>query len=207
LIHASFFEMTRRDSLRGGTFVRAHLDLAREHAMPMWLAYGRFQEGWLHSRGGEHCASVAQMREGLRQLREDGKLAFTPVYGVVLAETEAAAGQQDAAAVTIDSTLATIEQTGQRWFLSEAQRVRGELLLQSRPADIAGAEAAFTQAIEVARAQSAKRFELRAAIRLARLWTDHRKPAENNGLLGVLADGLTDGSDLDGFSETSLPPD
>jgi predicted ATPase len=85
--------------------------------------------------------------------------------------------------------------------------VRGELLLQSRPADIAGAEAAFTQAIEVARAQSAKRFELRAAIRLARLWTDHRKPAENNGLLGVLADGLTDGSDLDGFSETSLPPD
>ena len=94
--------------------------------------------------------------------------------------------------------------TGQRWFLADAHRVRGEILLKFKPSDVEAAEAAFTQAIEVARGQSAKRFEFRAAMQLARLWTDQGKPTAHQGLLAILSDGLADGSEFDGFSETEI---
>jgi predicted ATPase len=97
--------------------------------------------------------------------------------------------------------------TGQRWFLADAHRVRGEILIKSKLADIETAEAAFRQAIEVARGQSAKRFEFRAATRLAELWAAQGERVEHRGLLAILAERLADGSELDGFSPAHLLPD
>jgi predicted ATPase len=138
------------------------------------------------------------MNKGLRKLRKHGYLVFMPLHEMLLAEAEAEAGHHDVALAIIDAGLAKMTQTGQRWILAEALRVRGELLLKSKPADIEAAEAAFTQAIVVARGQSAKRFEVRAARCLAQLWTDQGRGAEHRGLLAILADGLADGSDADG---------
>jgi predicted ATPase len=71
---------------------------------------------------------------------------------------------------TLDEQLAAVEQTGQRWFDAEMHRVRGELLLKLRRPDIAAAEAAFMSAIEIARNQQTRMFELRAALSLAKLY-------------------------------------
>jgi hypothetical protein len=65
--------------------------------------------------------------------------------------------------------------------------VRGEILLKSNPADTGAAEVASTQAIEVARGQSARRYELYAAMRLARLWTSQGQHIDHTGLLTILA--------------------
>jgi predicted ATPase len=58
----------------------------------------------------------------------------------------------------------------QRWFDAEMHRVRGELLLQLRRPDLAAAESAFMRAIEIARGQQTRTFELRAALSLAKLY-------------------------------------
>ena len=148
------------------------------------------------------------MRQSLQPLREQGGYpSFLPLGGVLLAEAEAAAGHHDSALATIDAELARMTRAGMCMHLAEALRVRGELLLKSNPDDIEGAEAAFTEAIDVARCQSAKRFEFRAAIRLARLWMPRAKRVGHQGLLAILADGLADGSGFDGFSDTQAPPE
>jgi predicted ATPase len=49
-------------------------------------------------------------------------------------------------------------------------RVRGELLLKLRRPDVAAAESAFMRAIEIARSQQTRMFELRAALPLAKLY-------------------------------------
>jgi predicted ATPase len=59
------------------------------------------------------------------------------------------------------------ERTGERGFVAELHRVRGELLLMH--GDEASAEAAFRAALDVSRQQEARSLELRAAIALARL--------------------------------------
>jgi predicted ATPase len=185
---ASMIEMILRDSMRCAPHVKAFVDLALEHRMPSWRGNGLFMEGWLLCRAGDYNGGATRMQEGLQIRRELRQSLFRPLFGALLAETESAAGHHDAALETIDTELAIMKQTGQRWFLADAHRVRGEILLKSRGADTEAAEAAFLQAIEVARAQSAKRYELYAAVRLARLWASQRRPAEHSGLLAILAD-------------------
>jgi predicted ATPase len=71
---------------------------------------------------------------------------------------------------TLDEQLTAIEQTGQRWFDAEVHRVRGTLLLKLPRRNVAAAESAFLRAIDVARSQNTRTFELRAALSLAKLY-------------------------------------
>ncbi len=57
------------------------------------------------------------------------------------------------------------------------------------------AEACFKQAIEIARGQSAKFFELRAAVDFARLWQGQGKRAEARELLAPVYGWFTEGFD------------
>jgi class 3 adenylate cyclase/predicted ATPase len=193
-LHAAFFQMMRRDHVRSAPPLRAYLELAREHAMPMWLAFGTFHEGWLLWHAGDRDAGTAQMRHGLGLMCKEGIATFTPLCGVLLAETQAEAGRYDAAVATIDAELAKMSAAGQRWYLAETHSVHGEIMLGSHAPDTAAAEAAFTRAIEAARSQSARRFEFRAAKSLARLWERQGKSTEPQGLLAVLGNGFDDSS-------------
>jgi len=80
------------------------------------------------------------------------------------------AGRVEVALATLDAQLAAIEQTGQHWFDAEVHRARGELLLKLQRPDVAAAESAFMRAIEIARGQQTRTFELRAALSLAKVY-------------------------------------
>jgi predicted ATPase len=58
---------------------------------------------------------------------------------------------------------------------------------------VAGAELSYQQAIAIAKRQSAKMFELRAATSLARLWRDQAKREEARGLLAPVYRWFTEG--------------
>jgi predicted ATPase len=63
------------------------------------------------------------------------------------------------------------------------------------------AEACFQQAIAIARQQSAKSLELRAAMSLARLWQQQGKQAEAHDLLTPAYDWFTEGFDTADLQE------
>src|SRR5216683_3724853 len=58
---------------------------------------------------------------------------------------------------------------GERFYESELHRLKGELLLKQDYSNAAEAQSCFERAVEIARDQSAKSWELRATISLARL--------------------------------------
>jgi predicted ATPase len=66
------------------------------------------------------------------------------------------------------------------------------------------AEACFQQAIDVARRQQAKAFELRAAMSLARLWQRQAKPAQARPLLAEVYGWFTEGFDTLGLREAKV---
>jgi len=81
------------------------------------------------------------------------------------------------------------EQTGQHWLDAELHRARGALLLRREPPNISSAEDAFNRALEIARNQQTKTFELRGALGLARLCvTNGRAGAVSRVLAPILAD-------------------
>ena len=80
----------------------------------------------------------------------------------------------------------------QRAALAELHRVRGELLRAGH--DPAGAERSFCRAIDIAQQQSAKFWELRAAISLTRLWQEQGK-RDARDLLVPIYGWFTEGFD------------
>jgi predicted ATPase len=79
-----------------------------------------------------------------------------------------------------------VETSATRWAESEVHRLNGELLRASTgyPTNGSECERCFQRALDVARGQSAKLLELRAASSLARQWRD---AGRNEAARGVLA--------------------
>src|ERR1700751_3853776 len=72
---------------------------------------------------------------------------------------------------------------GEHFSLPEIHRIKGKLLLTGSANDRNAAEAAFSEALSIARAQQAKLLELRASMSLARLWRDQGKVQQARELL------------------------
>jgi predicted ATPase len=81
--------------------------------------------------------------------------------------------------------------------------LRGELLLRRKLGDTAGAEAAFTCAVEIARSQRTRTFELRAALALANLYQAAGRGGAARELLASAVAGLTEGPELPEVAEAN----
>jgi predicted ATPase len=77
----------------------------------------------------------------------------------------------------------------------EAHRLKGELLLRQSDTHTAEAEPCFVRAIEVARRQNAKSFELRATMSLARLLAKQDRRDEAHTMLAEIYGWFTEGFD------------
>jgi len=198
---AAHFEMMRRDRSRAAANVQALLGLAREHAISDFIASGTFGDGWLRSGAVNPAAGIADMHKGIALLGALQQELFMPLYITLLAEVEAEAGRISVALATLDTQLTSIERTGHRWFLAELHRTRGEILLKRRLRDVDAAESAFKRAIDVARSQAAKLFELQAVMSLARLWQSQGKRQDAYKLLAPVHDWFTEGFDTKDLQE------
>ena len=91
--------------------------------------------------------------------------------------------------------------TEERWWEAEVYRLQGVLLLQRSPSDVDRAEACFQQALDVARRQQARALELRAALRLSRLWQQQGQRADAHALLAPIYGWFTEGFDTADLQE------
>ncbi len=90
-------------------------------------------------------------------------------------------GQLDAAFAELTNALHEVETLNECAYEAELDRLKGELTLPS--GDEAAAEAYFHQALDVARQQQAKSWELRTTTSLARLWLQQGKRIDARNLL------------------------
>ena len=79
---------------------------------------------------------------------------------------------------------------------AELNRVKGELLMIKDPGNVAEGERCLHTAIDVARRQGARLFELRATVSLARLLRDTNRRDEARTMLGEIYNWFTKGFDL-----------
>ena len=98
--------------------------------------------------------------------------------------------------------------TEQRNYEAELYRLNGELTLQvkaARPRSTVEeeAEACFLKAIDIARKQQAKSWELRASTSLARLWQQQGKQTEAHKLLSDVYNWFTEGFDTKDLQEAN----
>jgi predicted ATPase len=139
------------------------------------------------------------MSRGWTLLHENDCYLCEPFWGMQVAAANAEAGQPDVGLEILRELISSTEQSGQHWLDAELHRSQGELLLRLGPPNVSMAEDAFRRALEIARTQQTKTFELRSAIGLARLY---RANGRAEAIPEVLAPVLVDFDTERDLSET-----
>jgi class 3 adenylate cyclase/tetratricopeptide (TPR) repeat protein len=164
--------------------------IAAEHGLHFAAAQAAFFRGWaLADRGREH-EGLAEMLRALPGI--EGFPATPGLYGR-LAEIYGKTGRPEEGLATVATALRELESGGERIVETELYRVKGELLLMRDPADEAEAERCFRSAIDIARRQKARFWELRATTSLARLLQRRGKRDEARAMLAEIYNWFTEG--------------
>jgi predicted ATPase len=148
------------------------------------LRLGDCFEGELLIMHREFASGVATLRVAMNTLEPVGWTIGFPEFLGAVAQGLAGLRRLDEALATLKEALARAERSGERWYLAELLRTKGELLLQQENRDsVAAAEGSFERALEVARDQGALLWELRTALSLARQWLKCGRGGEAKRLL------------------------
>jgi predicted ATPase/DNA-binding winged helix-turn-helix (wHTH) protein len=183
LIFAATVFLWRGDLDEAEQLIRRLIAHAARHSLGPYHMVGMALSGELSIARGNPAEGVPLLRHALDVLRAAKHHALTPAFHVALAEGLMKAGEVDEAAAVVDAGLTLSEALGETLNVPELLRVRGEIWLQTTPADPVAAEQAFQLSLRQAKEQSALSLELRMAMRLARLWSSQGKSANAAELL------------------------
>ena len=193
--HLRDVEGTRNDAGRAMT-------ISSEHGFLHWKQQAAILHGWALTELGKIEEGLSEMRAGLDGYEAQDSWLACCWFRSLLAQGYARASLPDAALRALDEALAIARRTGDHFYLAELYRLQGEInLAHAGPAAASDAEALFARSLEVAHAQSARSWELRATTSLARLWRYAGKHEEAANLLlpilrsfkeGVLTQDVTE---------------
>jgi predicted ATPase len=170
--------------------------LLNDERFPSWLGTEASYHGEALAMLGRIEEGTTLMRQGLARKHSTGARCASSGTLCALAEVQARAGQPEAGLTIMHQALALVEETDERYYEAELHRVRGELLRARRAqGDEAEAEASFHKAIEVARRQQAKSWELRATLSLCRLLRQRGRVDEARQRLAETYGWFTEGFD------------
>ncbi len=192
--HTGLLHLWRREMELVQDHAQAALDLAAEHEFQVWTAVATC----LH---GAALAGMGRAEEGLLEANRGVNLyqewkyppIFWPFLLIMQAGVCGVAGRPAEGLSLLDEAAAILGKDSQAPLVSDVCRLKGDLLLALSPENTAQAESWFRQALEIARVRQARILELRAAMRLSRLWQAQGKADQGRRLLSDVYEKLTEG--------------
>jgi len=171
-----------------------NLNARPEGRMPLWaIIVSRLMKGWAIGCAEHLEDGIPLMQKGI-EAAEGKNLFHLPHYLSLFAVLQARAGNMQDSLSAISKAKKLIAETGEYFWHADALRIEGELGLLFG-ASTKEAEASFAQALEVARKQQARSFELRTATSLADLWRRQGNLIGARDLLAPIYGWFTEGFD------------
>jgi predicted ATPase len=193
------FEAGNYHDVRSVALARERADaliaLATERGLPHWLAEGILFRGWTLAEGGAVDEAIEHMSRGIAILRTVENRIGMQYWLLTSAEVHGRAGRAAPGLALLGEALELGQRNSARWYEAEVHRLRGDLLRRMANPDATQIESCLQKAIEVAREQGAKWWELRAATSLAELWRKQGKRKEACDLLAPIYGWFTEGFD------------
>jgi len=170
-----------------------------EHGFPHWLALGKIGHGWYLARTGKVADGIEKLRVGIEEFRSLWGGFLVSALLVCLADALRIKGDFADARAALDSSLGIIERSNERFWEAENHRVRGEVARDA--GQFSEALTAFDQAINVARNQSTRSLELRAANSFAKLMADRGERQKAYDVLAPIYGRFTESFDMPDLKE------
>ncbi len=192
LFHSGFLHLWRREPETVRDQAMRVLGAAEEHDLQLWKALGSCLLGAANTGTGRIEEGLGQIRNGL-DLYHGLKTppVFWPLLLYVHAGAYARAGRPAHALGMIEEA---IEIAGSELtLLPEFYLLKGDLLLAIPGASSSGAQSWFQRAFHMAEGLDARMPQLRAAVRLCRLWRSQGKAEEESRVLRAIYETITEG--------------
>jgi predicted ATPase len=200
LVLAAVVRQYRSDVPATRALVDEALALSEAHGLVFIDAMASILKGWARAQEGDLAEGTAQMRHGLAAQLATGAELARPYWLCLITEACLESGAALEGLALLDEAEAAVQQTNERYWEAEIHRLRGQLLLAAAsdpaaPAVVRSAEECYRRALDVARRQGARSFELRAAVSLSRLWQAADRHDEARELLAPIYEWFTEGLD------------
>jgi adenylate cyclase len=201
---ASFLDRWRGDTAKTRERAVQVASISAEQGFELWIPVTGWILGWVEAAEGVLADGIATMQKNLELYEKSGTDTARTDYLAATAAACLKAGDIDAGLALVDDGLARVEVTDERFAEAELHRVRGALLAAGAPAGRGRAalrareeaEGEVLRAIEIARAQGAKAWELRAATTLFDLRQHTGDAIEARKILARVYDTFDPSADL-----------
>ena len=151
-----------------------HCDAAMALAKEQGFQYGRAISTILYalvlSHAGHAGKAVELAQSGFQDWQATEVVLWRPLYLGIVTEVLRGAGRTDSAKATVAAALDDVGDRGERFYEPELHRLAAALAREQGLA--AQTESSLKHALQTARDQGARMWELRAARDLARLWSE-----------------------------------
>lgn len=189
----SVVHLLRGDATRAFESAEKSFEISQEQRFSLYLILSRISRARAAGNLGRLGEARAEMALAIDEERRNGVGFMLPMMDSWLADMHARAGDHESALAVVEAALAGIgDVTGRSWE-AELHRQRAQILVALDPSKVAEAESHLRKSIEVARGQSAKSLELRAATSLAELWRTQGRPDEARALLEPICRWFVEG--------------
>jgi predicted ATPase len=179
----SVVHLLRGDAARAFESAEKSFEMSQEQRFSLYVILSRISRGRAIGDLGRLGEARAEIALGIDEARRNGVGFMLPMMESWLADMHARGGENECALSIVEGALANIgDVTGRSWE-SELHRQRAQILVALNPSKLREAESHLMKSIEVARGQSAKSLELRAATSLAELWRTQGRANEARALL------------------------
>jgi predicted ATPase len=192
---ATTIHQWRREASAAQEQAEMSMAFSREQGFALWVPGGTVLRGWALTAQGQMEDGIAHMRQGMIAWQATGAEVDRPYYLALLAEGYGKAERAEAGLHVVAEALAVVDTIEERYYEAELYRLQGELLLARSTEQHTEAATCFRQALDIARRQQARSWELRAAVSLARLWQHQGQRTEAYELLAPIYGWFTEGFD------------
>ena len=203
LHHTGWLYQSCRQGAEVQTAAEEQIAIAAEQGFALWHATGMFFKGAGMLLQGRLQESLPLLMKGIDAFRATGAELLRPFHLSVLGDAYIQAARFEEAHAALDEGLALAEKNDDRVQEAELHRQKGELLLAESPDQAAAAEDRFTRALDTARRQRSKAWELRSTMSLARLWQRQGRRGEAYRMLAAVHATYTEGRTTPDLVEAS----
>jgi class 3 adenylate cyclase/predicted ATPase len=194
-MHLAFLQNLRREHRQAQATAADCIKLASEQGHRNWALLASIHEAQALAAQGRRREAIPLQRERINALAMAGDGVGVPHFQSHLAESLADEGQFTEALRLVDDSITRSHRNSGHWCASQMRTIKADIVLKMPNPDTRQAEALYLEAIDIARKQEAKSFELRATLSLARLWQRNGKPNEARELLQGIYGWFTEGFD------------
>jgi predicted ATPase len=193
--HAGLLHLWKRELKLTYQSAQTVLDIAEERDFQIWRAVGSCLRG-------AAMAGMGSADEGLKVIEEAmnnyQRLKTPPVFWPLLLFLQAGAcglaGRPGDGLILIDEAIKIAQNSTGQTLWAEFFGLKGDLLLALSSDNAPEAESWFQRAVDISAESQAPMLQLRAALRLSRLWSEQGKSEAARRLLRDAYERLTEGS-------------